>query len=150
MTHLWDRLLDAAQRLTPVQSEFRVVFENPLNPDAPAAILVPDPNWLAAALAGGILPPISSYLDDLDRMTAYCACNPPESFSWDKVGGASHPYAEPIGPMTEPEAIEYLIMKDLPRVVWDDALSNRPRFKIVRAEAIPTNRAFRNAWRLAA
>jgi len=44
MSHLWDRLVEAKQRLAPVQSKYRVLFEDPANPDAPAAVLVPDPN----------------------------------------------------------------------------------------------------------
>lgn len=150
MTHLFNRLSEAAETLDPVQSQYRVVFELP-DDDTCAGILVPDPNWLAAALAGGVLPPIDSYLADQAKMLAWCACNPPEDFSWDAVGGASHPYAEPIGPMTEEQAIEYLIMKDLPPAVWaDHEVANRPRFKVVRTEMVPTDRSYRNAWRLAA
>lgn len=149
MTHLWDRLAEAAERLEPVQSQYRVVYENPAEPDACACILVPDPNWLAAALAGDILPPIDAYLRDQEKVAAYCAENDPTTFSWDKVGGAEHPYAEPIGPMTEEQAIEYLIQKDVPRHVWADAdTANQQRFAIVRTETIPSDRTFRNAWRL--
>jgi hypothetical protein len=131
--HLWDRLHDAKSRLTPVQSKYRVVFEDPAEPDAPCAILVPDPNWLAAALAGGILPPIETYLVDQET-----------------PDGAPklHPYAEPIGPMTEEQAIEYLIQKDIPQRVWNDESSNRQRFRIVNTDSIPSNRIYRNAWRI--
>ena len=55
IAHLWDRLADAKARLDPVQSKYRVLFENPAEPEAPAAVLVPDPNFMAAALAGGAL-----------------------------------------------------------------------------------------------
>ena len=65
--HLWDRLAEAKSRLAPVQSQYRVLFENPAEPDAPAAVLVPDPNWMAAALAGNVLPPIDTYLRDQRR-----------------------------------------------------------------------------------
>ena len=147
MTHLWDRLAEAAERLAPVQSKYRVVFEP--DQDSPACILVPDPNWLAAALAGDILPPIETYLRDQAKVAAYCAEHDPTTFSWGKVGGAEHPYAAPIGPMTEEQAIEYLIMKDIPAHVWaDHETANRPRFAIVRVETIPSDRSFRNAWRL--
>ena len=56
MTHLWDRLAEAKSRLKPVQSKYRVVFEDPATPDEPAKVLVPDPNFMAAGLAGGYLP----------------------------------------------------------------------------------------------
>ena len=129
--HLWDRLARAKSRLAPVQSKYRVLFEDPAQPDAPAAVLVPDPNWLAAALAGGVLPPIEAYLRDQSVPDG----QPKE-----------HPYAQPIGPMTEEQAIEYLIMKDVPPAVWRDYQGNRTIMKIVPVHLIPTDRSFRNAW----
>ena len=129
--HLWDRLAEAKSRLAPVQSQYRVLFEDPTQPDAPASVLVPDPNWMAAALAGNILPPIETYLRDRDVPDG----QPKE-----------HPYAKPIGPMTEEEAIEYLIQKDIPPQVWRDYQGNRSIMKIVPVELIPSDRSFRNAW----
>lgn len=131
--HLWDRLAEAKSRLDPVQSNYRVVFENPADLDAPASILVPDPNWMAAAMAGGILPPIDTYLRDRDIPDG----QPKE-----------HPYAEPVGPMTEEEAIEYLIQKDISPQVWRDYKGNRTVMKIVPVELIPTDRGYRNAWKI--
>ena len=131
--HLWDRLAEAKSRLAPVQSQYRVLFENPAEPDAPASVLVPDPNWMAAALEGNILPPIDTYLRDRDVPDG----QPKE-----------HPYAKPIGPMTEEEAIEYLIQKDIPPQVWRDYKGNRSVMKIVPVELIPSDRSFRNAWKI--
>jgi len=131
--HLWTRLLDAKARLKPVQSQYRVLFEDPSQPDAPAAVLVPDPNWLAAALAGGILPPIETYLRDRDVPDG----QPKE-----------HPYAQPIGAMTEEQAIEYLIQKDISPAIWRDYKGNRIILKIVPVELIPSDRSFRNAWKV--
>lgn len=131
--HLWTRLLEAKSRLKPVQSKYRVLFEDPREPDAPAKVLVPDPNWMAAALAGDILPPIDTY--QRDRLVP--DGEPKE-----------HPYAEPIGPMTEEEAIEYLVMKDIDPAVWRDYKGNRTVLKIVPVELIPSDRSFRNAWKI--
>jgi len=133
MTHLWDRLLEAKSRLEPVQSKYRVVFEDPAAPDEPAKVLVPDPNWLACALEGNILPPIDTY--QRDRLVP--DGQPKE-----------HPYAEPIGRMTEEEAIEYLIMKDIDPVVWQEYRGNRTILKIVPVELVPSDRSFRNAWKI--
>ena len=133
MTHLWERLLEAKSRLKPVQSKYRVLFEDPSQPDAPAAVLVPDPNWMAAALEGDILPPIDTY--QRDRLVP--DGEPKE-----------HPYAEPIGAMTEEEAIEYLIMKDIDPAVWRDYQGNRTIMKIVPVELVPSDRSFRNAWKI--
>ena len=135
MTHLWDRLAEAKSRLDPVQSKYRVLFEDPATPDDPAKVLVPDPNWMACALEGNILPPIDTYQRDRDVPDG----QPKE-----------HPYAKPIGPMTEEEAIEYLIMKDICPSVWQEYRGNRTIMRIVPVELIPTDRSFRNAWRIAA
>ena len=131
--HLWTRLLEAKSRLEPVQSKYRVLFEDPATPDEPAKVLVPDPNWMAAALAGDILPPIDTY--QRDRLVP--DGEPKE-----------HPYAEPIGPMTAEEAIEYLIMKDIDPSIWRDYKGNRVIMKIVPVELIPSDRSFRNAWKV--
>ncbi len=132
--HLWDRLAEAKTRLKPVQSKYRVLFEDPATPDEPAKVLVPDPNWMACALEGGILPPIETY----QRDRAVPDGEPKE-----------HPYAEPIGAMTEEEAIEYLVKKDIDPSVWRDYKGNRTIMKILPVELIPTDRSFRNAWRIA-
>ena len=138
---LFNRLLWAKCHLGAVQSRYRVVFEDDL--DEPAKVLVPDPNWMAAALNGGVLPPIDAYLRDKDKQAQHRGY----SFHWGLVGGAEHPYAEPIGPMSEEEAIEYLIRKDVPNHVWMNRDgSNRPRFRICRVEQIPTDRTYRDAW----
>ena len=60
-THLWDRLSWAKENLKPFQTQYCVVYED--SPDEPAKILHADPNWMACALQGGILPPVSSYWD---------------------------------------------------------------------------------------
>ena len=60
-THLWNRLHWAKDNLDGVQSDYRVVWEDPEEPDAPAKVTVPDPNWMACALQGGILPPVEVY-----------------------------------------------------------------------------------------
>ena len=131
--HLWDRLAEAKSRLAPVQSKYRVLFEDPATPDEPAKVLVPDPNFMAAALAGNVLPPIDTY--QRDRLVP--DGEPKE-----------HPYAEPIGAMSEEEAIEYLVQKDIDPAVWRDYQGNRTIMKIVPVEMIPSDRSFRNAWRI--
>jgi hypothetical protein len=147
--HLFERMCIADQFLPMVQSQYRVVFEDPDTPDATCGVLVPDPHWMAQALHGNILPPIEAELEDQATYQTYLANGgDPAKFNWHDVdGGAKHPYAAPIGPMTEEQAIEYLIMKCLPQRVWK---SNQPRFAICPVDMIPTIRTFRNAWRLAA
>lgn len=135
--------------LVPVAPRYVVVFENPDEPESPVRVLHPAPHWLAKAMAGGYLPPIEVRLRDQAKIASWLAAgNDPQQFSWDNVGGAESPDAEPIGPMTEEEAMEYLIMKDIPPQVWA-VQRNRPAFKIVRRGMIPSDRTNRNAWRLA-
>ena len=132
--HLWDRLAEAKTRLKPVQSKYRVLFEDPATHDEPAKVLCPDPNWMACALEGGILPPIETY--QRDRLVP--DGQPKE-----------HPYAKPIGPMTEEQSVEYLIQKDICPSIWRDYKGNRTILKIVPVELVPSDRSFRNAWRIA-
>jgi hypothetical protein len=226
MSHLWDRLSEAKSRLSPVQSKYRVLFENPNDLDAPASVLVPDPNWMAAALAGGVLPPVSAYgqvkfgcwlhsqagtadyikysytqtrlkiLKSMDRplsnqhststmedqilrvendlenlkerisdksapMAVFTGTheerraaewvqnNGGSSVAFYKVMDASALHdTPPIGPMTEEAALEYLVMKDISPAVWRDYQGNRTIMKIVPVELIPSDRSFRNAWKI--
>jgi len=50
----------AKDNLEPIQTEYCVVWEDPEEPDAPAKVSHPDPNWMACARHGGILPPVDS------------------------------------------------------------------------------------------
>jgi hypothetical protein len=144
--HLWFRRCYYAQVLKKVQSKYRVLFEDPNDLDAPAKVLVPDPNWMAAALNGSVLPDISSYIADQKTLAEYEQEHGSlEGFNW-KDHDPQHPYAAPRGPMTEEEAIEYLIQKNIPPSVWRDYKGNRTIMKIVPVELIPTDRTYRNAW----
>lgn len=141
MKTLDERLMWAQQNLDPVRSDYRVVFEDPNELDASVKVLVPDPNWMAAALHGGILPPVWVY-QELAKDEA-------------QPGFTKHTRlyllheTEPLGPMTEEQAMEYLVMKDIPPHIWETK-ANKPRLKICRVSQIPNDRQFRDAWSLAA
>jgi len=56
---------------------------------------------------------------------------------------------EPMEAMTEEQAIEYLIQKDVPEHVWmnwDEG--NRPKMVICRKNQLPAKREWRNSWRI--
>lgn len=131
---LWARLEIARQTLEPVQSDYRVVFEADI--DAPASVLVPEPNWMACALHGGILPPVEVYhkleVDDEGKV----------------LNGELQHTTPPVGPMTEEEAIEYLIQKDVPAHVWKAEKGNSTKMVICRANQLPTTRQWRDAWKI--
>ena len=110
------------------RSEYCVVWEDPNEPDEPAKITHPDPNWMACALQGGILPP---------------------GFEKHTRGPELLHNIKPIDAMTEEQAIEYLIQKDIPMHVWQDSdKSNKPRMVICKKSQLPSTRSWRNSWRI--
>jgi hypothetical protein len=129
-------------------NNYRVIYEDPEQPEQPAMVLVPSDNWLEEAKAG-LLPPISVYWALQDDEQKAIAEGSHETFKHDPEKHAAQWKAPRIGPLTEEEAIEYLVMKDIPRHIWSQEY-NRPMFKIVKTEDVPSDRSFRNAWRLSA
>ena len=160
--HYFERLLWARANLVPVESDLRCVYEDPAFPDAPPRCLRADPRWFAAAMAGGIIPPLEAVFDlqkDLvlaDGRVVRCTY-----FEAQDVHARERVIAErclsdhalhssvPVGAMTEDQAFEYLIQKDVPFRVWGRS-HNRPIMKICRADQLPKSRAVRGAWSLAA
>lgn len=124
---LWLRLLYARFRLKKFYSKYRIVWEDPAFPEQAMHVTIPDPRWMAVALAGGYLPPVESYFEDAET---------------------PHPNAKPIGPMTEEQAINYLIKKDLPPRVWRDYRGNRKILQVVTVGEVSSNRVNRDHWRL--
>ena len=102
-THLWDRLGWAKENLESYRSEYCIVWEDPDNLDEPAKVTHPDPNWMACALNGGILPPVWVYWE-LKKDEAK------PDFVKHTRGYLLH-NTEPVKAMTEEEAIEYLYRK---------------------------------------
>ncbi len=129
-------------------TNYRIIFEDPDQPDAPAMVLVPSDNWMQEAMAGN-LPPISVYWELQEDEQKAIDEGRHDKFQHDPDKYMAQFTAPRIGPLTEQEAIEYLIMKDIPRRVWGKD-HNRPMFKIVTKDQVPSDRSFRNAWRLAA
>ena len=138
-THLWERLCWAKEHLEKVQSDIRVVYEDSV--DAPAKVLVPDPNWMACALQGGILPPVESYWE-----LAKDEAQP--DFKNHTRGYLLHD-TKPVDAMTEEEAIEYLIKKDIPQSVWKTwNKGNKPTMVICRTHQLTEHRQWRDAWQI--
>lgn len=125
-------------------AKYNVLFEDPLRPDEPLVILVPADEWLNMAMAGD-LPPVEVYwrLQEYEEKHT----DPDKTFYHDPEMLNEQHTAPRIGPLTEEEAMEYLIMKDVPRHIWSKKY-NRPMLKIVKANTIPSDQIFRNAWRL--
>ena len=114
-THLWDRLGWAKENLEPYRSEYCIVWEDPDNLDEPAKVTHPDPNWMACALNGGILPPVWVYWE-LKKDEAK------PDFVKHTRGYLLH-NTEPVKAMTEEEAIAIAqVFKDLEDDTLDFAL----------------------------
>jgi len=138
-TELWKRLLWAKENLTAHQSAYRVVYETEM--DECAKILIPDPNWMACALQGGIIPPVEVYWE-----LAKDEAKP--DFKGHTRGFLLHD-TKPVDALSEEKAIEYLIMKDVPQSVWRSYNEgNRLKMVICRKEQLPATRAWRNAWKI--
>ena len=144
--HLFNRMEEAKRNLTPFYSDYRVVFDADI--DGISSIMVPDPNWMAMALEGGYVPKIEAYISDQKRMKDWMLANPQVPFSWSKVGGALHPYADTADAMTEEDAIEYLIQKDVPNYEKLVAKDNSLKLVICKKDQLPDTRKWRGAWQI--
>lgn len=128
-------------------TKYRVIFDDPDRLEEPTKVLVPAQQWLDQAMAGE-LPPIWVYWQLQDDEQKAINEGFHEGFEHDPEKHALQWTAPRVGPLTEEEAMEYLCMKDLPRKCWAEE-HNRPMFKIVRTEEVPSDRQFRNAWEMA-
>jgi hypothetical protein len=128
-------------------AKYRVIYEDPDRPEEAARVLVPSDGWLKEAMSGN-LPPIWVYWQLQSDEEKAISEGRHNNFRHDPKKLALQDTAPRIGPLTEEEAMEYLVMKDVPRRVWA-VEHNRPMFKIVKTEQIPSDRTWRNSWKLA-
>lgn len=117
-----------------------IVWEDPDDLDAPVKITRPSPTWWAMALHGDILPPVEVYHALREDEEA-------PGFTRHTRGHLLHE-THPISAMTPEQAIEYLIQKDIPPRVWRDYRGNRTILKIVPVHLIPSDRTYRDSWRI--
>ena len=127
-------------------AKYRVLYEDPNYPDESCKVLIPSDNWLSVAMSGG-LPPISVYWELQDDEKKAIDEGKHVDFKHNLSKWRNQFTSVRIGKLTEEEAMEYLIMKDLPKRIWS-VKYNRPMFKIVKEKQVPTNRAFREAWEI--
>jgi|TARA_R100000084_G_scaffold53881_1_gene22642 hypothetical protein len=138
-THVYKRLVWAKENLKKYYSDYRIVYED--NVDECAKIMTPDPNWMACALQGGILPPLEAYFklkEDEKKL----------NFERHSRGYLLH-NSKPVEAMTEEQAVEYLIKKDCPKSVWKNYnKSNKLKMIICKKNQLPSNRKWRNTWKI--
>ena len=128
-------------------TKYRVVYDDPDALDEPTKVLVPAQEWLDEAMAGRLAPIWVHWKLRDDEQRAIDEGRH-EGFEHDPYTHSLQWTAPRVGPLTEEEAMEYLVMKDLPRRCWAEE-HNRPMFKIVRTDEVPTDRQFRDAWEMA-
>lgn len=160
---MFTRLHWASQNLEPFQTDYRVIFEDPADPESPVKELCPAPEWMACALAGGILPSVEHQhnmklelqTEDGEKiLTNYLEAQ--QIYLEKKITGEKvidykeYLVPKPIGPMTEEQAIEYILKKDVPARVWHpDYKYNRPMYKVVKRQELEIqNQTYRDCWRL--
>lgn len=129
-------------------AQYRIIYEDPNHPDDPAVVVTPSDNWLKTAMAGK-LPPIETFLKLKLAEEKSIQEGTHDSFNHNPEDYLAQFTAPRIGPLTEEEAMEYLLLKDVPMQVWGKQ-HNKPMFCIVKADQVPCDRTFRDAWRLAA
>ena len=137
--HYWLRLKWAKDNLRPFQTKYAVVYQQDW--ETPAQIMHPSPEFMSAALHGGILPPIETIL-------AMNADEARPDFVRHTLG-PQRDAAPPIAALTEEQAVEYAIKQSIPRRIWEDTSgSNSRKMAICHRNQLPASRDFRDAWRL--
>jgi len=137
--HYWDRLSWAKENLSLVQTKYCVVYEDEI--DGPAKVMHPDPNWMACAMHGGIVPPIETILALKEEEKR-------QDFVQHTLGPVRDA-ATPCGAMTEEEAVEYQVMQSIPIEVWGGwNEGNRPKMIICEKTRLPQTREWRNSWKI--
>lgn len=158
----------AKNQLEPAHSDFRIAFEDEEGGRDCTRIVTPDPNFLAMAMKGGIVPSVQAYHQATYRLTVQFPNELPisaiitglkkDAAKRDAINRGAVVLAEVVvspdwfdaermPALSEAEAIEYIIQKDIDYSVWG-APSNRQRFKVITADDLPTDRNARNSWEL--
>ena len=136
----YSRRLDwAKDNLRPFQTKYAVVYQQDW--ETPAQIMHPSPEFMAAAMQGGILPPIEAILALKEEAES-------PGFRRHTLG-PQRDAAPPLAALTEEESVEYQIMQSIPRKIWDGGSgSNSRKMVICHRNKLPASREFRDAWRL--
>ena len=153
---LIDRINWSQQNLERVEPQYCIPYVRPGT--GATSVCHPAPEWLAMAMHGDLLPDIEVYHqlrcewthEETGEVVETLVNEAPEGTGW-KGGKVLNGHLLHEGPrapaMTEEEAMEYLLQKDVPRAVWaDHETANTPRFYIIRRDQLPATRQFRNSW----
>ena len=152
---LIERIEWAHQNLEFKNPKYAIVWNRN---DGGTSVTVPSPEFIAMATHGGLLPAIEVYHEMKCRwvndkgavMLTQVNESPGEGWREGKVLNGELMHSGPRAPaMSEEEAMEYLLQKDVPRYVWfDHDRSNSRQFLICPRECVPANRVWRNVWEI--
>ena len=134
-TKLIDRIEWARENLKGQATEYCVVYED-LDSEC-AEIMYPDPNCMAMLMHGNLMPPAWVKLKLKEDSLR------PDFVDHKSLGNDKLLHETPlIGPLTEEEAVEYLVTTDVPRSVWENwDTGNRQKMVICNRSQLPTTSA---------
>ena len=138
---LIDRINWAKTNLEPVHTEYCIVYED-IDKQC-ATVVHPDPHCMSMLMHGNIMPPAEVWLK-----LAEDEARPDFTNHSDFRGHLLHD-TEPMGPLTEEQAVEFIIKKDIPTHIWKTwDQGNKPKMVICNKNQLPTTRDWRDAWRI--
>lgn len=138
-TKLIDRIGWAKENLTRHDTEYCVVYED-IDMDT-VAVMHPDPHCMAMLMHGGLMPPawVKIQLQEDEKQ--------PDFVSHKLGNGHLLDTTEPMGPLSEEEAVEWLIQTTVPKHIWENWNSgNKPKMVICTKKQLPATREWREAW----
>lgn len=144
------------------KAQYIIVYDDIYSETGGIIEVMPTDEWIALAMNGGILPPIETWhkmkfklMNDKDEIFICDFLELEEIRRTNKIvqenllNDDEVRESQPLGPLSEEETMEYLLMKDVPPRIWHDKYKrNRCLFKICRPAQLPEDFTFRKAWRL--
>jgi hypothetical protein len=146
-----------------VEVKHCIPFQHPFDLDAPMPVCHPSGNFLKELMNGGVHPRIEDFheqqilmIDEngdgviASKLDAAGVRSDMENFKSEYVIQNSACHLNAGGPMSYEEAIEFVLLKDVPKQVWHEDYTkhhNRPQFYIAEKHLF-MDRTHRNAWDL--
>jgi hypothetical protein len=156
--HHWYRLSASRDMVEPADVQHCIPYTKPYLLEG-ISICHPAPRFIGELMHGGIHPPLDALqsqklliigtdgkADVVDKVDAPQWRNE-HGMRAEYVVQNSRAHLETEEPMSYEAAIEYTLQKDVPYKVWGKK-HNRLEFRIVKREALPASRTFRNQWKM--
>lgn len=158
--HYWQRIAASRHFVEPVDVPYVGAWHDPFEAAAPMKVTTPSGRCISELMKGGIHPPLEAHLGAKILLVAksgkYDVVDQIDAPEWRQRHGEivnewivdyRRCHAETAPPMGLEDAIEYVLMKDVPHYVWGTK-RNRRMFAVMDRSRIPKDRRLRNAWKL--